>query len=237
MQKLNFDKEKEQMEKESHFPHIPSLRLGICLLSILLYSCNLGCKARNVYPPRLVLFSVNNKPVYVSEIYKFTPVEILLPPFHPDNYITNDESRARLYSRSSSGVNLSQINALLICDDWSPILAFVEESVENGISFHLSEPRYSPKLWEHTNVPSIDWILNHGNYALERFYFPEGGCSPPMLAFSGFNYKLENDKLIISIRQYVMGYDVDFFMYNQIDHCLTIVDHKILDYAKNAKCK
>lgn len=60
----------------------------------------------------------------------------------------------------------------------------------------------------------------------------EGGCSPLMLAFSGFNYKLENNNLIISIRQYVIDYDVDFFMYNQIDHCLTIVDHKILDYAK-----
>lgn len=128
MQKLNF--ERKRWKKNCIFHHIPSLRLGICVLSILLYSCNLGCRARNVYPPRLVLFSVNNKPVYVSEIYKFTPVEILLPPFRPDNYITNDESRARLYSRSSSGINFSQINALLICDDWPPILAFVEESVE-----------------------------------------------------------------------------------------------------------
>ena len=198
----------------------------------IVLSITFGCKSKDNRISSIMLFSIYKDPVYVSEIYWFKPVEIIIPSFRTGDYITNDKSRAVKYSQYSSGIKLSRINALLICKNWTPLLAF-GDGTEGSVQ--IVSKLYCPEFWEEQQVPSFGWVMNRGDYALERFYFLEGGCSPDLLSFLGFNYEINGEELDISIRNYVVDYAennkeqiVDFFMYNQIHKSMTILDHEIL---------
>lgn len=172
----------------------------------------------------------------VSEIYWLERCEIDLPPYTPENLVSNDRARAERYSQSSSGRSLGKVNALVFSANMQPFVCFLETS-EDCIHLDIAATRY-PELWEGEKgePPSLKSIEELGCYGLDFLYLPDGSHSPNMAAIIGFDYTVNEDSVDLRFRRWSIAYsqdtngdfvdNVEFYMSNQLEKRLKILRHE-----------